>query len=370
MAGIHIRDLYVGNSGWAGYLFWSRSLVVIREMFLAGRWTDGTFTNKTEYDNNIVLALSDCAVSSSSAARITSTTGGFSALNTNYLITLLAANDENRGVYRIFKILNDNEIEVRNPPPDGWTTETGISGRLFESGNGDPIANNNTFSMIPPSGTNEPRFYTQNGYNLYLQCYPDGMSGGHNVGTDTTTFQVSYTATDGYLNAYFSGDGPEAVFYASTPSYNLAYVVYGELEGAASGDTYPGYMFEDVWVAITVAADTYNDINVYMIDHTPAALAFKFAGLSRASNEYQSADFRQMDLNCRSVGHKAKLEKPWVYNGDANGGYPRGKVGTIRLTNKYWEVLRPVGSAGLWRHVGNGICFPMNGPNDPPMHIY
>lgn len=368
--GIHIRDLYVGNTGWATYLFWSRTLVVLREMFLAGRWTDGTFTNKTEYDNNIALTLSDCEVSSSVTGQITSTTGGFSGLSSNYLITLLAANDNNRGVYRIFKVINDNTIIVRSPPPDGWTTETGISARFCQCGETDPIANSNVFTMVPPSGLMEPRFYTTNGYNFIVNAYPDSYSGGHAVSGDSGVLTVSYLRNAAYLNAYFSGTDPTVIFYFSEVASTIRYFCVGELEGVETGDNYPGYLFFDAWTSVTNDYDHYNDINVNMINHALAPISFKFMGMSRQISENASGNYRQLDMNNRLINKKAKLEKPWVFEPSANGGYPRGKVGAIRLTNRHWEKLRAMGGDGLWRHMNGGMCFPMNGLNDKQPYIY
>lgn len=363
---IFMRNVLHGHSSFPTSQFWMRFLVTFREIMLAGKWTEVYKTNATEWDANITLTLADAAVSGAAPLRITSPTGGF----TGYAgqgITMLSSNDENRGVFRIAAVISDNElaIELGCAPPNGWTTETGISCRLFDWGNDDPLTNATILDMAPPSGTNELYTTFASGYYVDFFAYPDGYQAGAGHPTNIKEFIVSSNDKRCYFNAYFDG-GPNALIYAFTENTNFIIIV-GELDDVEVGDTYPGFLSVALNSFDPFLLNQLSDVN--MIDSASPTTKLKYQPMALVDSGDKQASSAittrySYKLGTRLVNGKARLQKPWVYEGTTLGGFVRGRIPHYRLTNWNWEQFRPMDSARSWLHLKTGFAVPMNGGND------
>lgn len=343
--------------------FWSRHLVLIRELFLAGRWTQNTISNGATWDANIVLNRTDCVVNPASPGRITSATGGFTGYE-GYAITLLGGvsdHDENRGVYRIAIVHSDNEIEVEYPPPDNWLADTGMTGRVFNWGAGTLLGGAEYVVMDPPTGNNQA-YISKPTTDYYAQfaAHPRGNYPSNQ--TQLIDFNVSSSDRRARWNAYF--DGSTAFIFFRTDAGGTWWVMlWGELEDTPAEDLYPGFFSAGTGAEcfnipngdISTLRMLYDDGGIGQIDGTVATVCR--GTLTEASRQ-------NLKSLCRSVKGKAQLVKPWVYMPGANGGFFRGRH-PFRYTNDFWEEWRPMTQDGSWRHHRSGGVFPMNGPNDP-----
>ncbi|MGW8180608.1 MAG: hypothetical protein ACWGQW_17890, partial [bacterium] len=295
---------------------------------------------------------------------ITRVAGGLTGKNGKYITLMSTVNDVNRGVFYIKYTIDDNNIMVENPPPQGWTTETGISGRLFNDGRTDAISDNNYVCAVPPSGVLVLRFTSNNGYSHYEYVYPNGFPGGTHTGGHSI-FSLGYTTHEMLLSAYFDG-GPNGWILANdlgAPTYWNIYI-FGELEGVASGDIYPGFAMGHSLLEI-VGDDTLYDINLSMLDELLQPSTFQIALFNEGTQTLAVSPPYQTHLDKRVIDERAKLEKPWVYaGGSVYGGYPRGKIPHLRFTNRHWEKWRAMDSSYDWFHLAAGLCLQMMGEDD------
>lgn len=108
--------------------------ITLREMMLAGRWTENSNNGDAAWASNILATAADFAVSVSNRQRVTCPSAPFvqAMADDGDFLTLLASNDQNRGVFKIVKFVDTQTVEVDliGAPPEGWKTESGISGRI------------------------------------------------------------------------------------------------------------------------------------------------------------------------------------------------------------------------------------------------
>jgi len=359
---VQIRNLRIGKSSDGNYTFYDYANMIFKELFRAGKWETDTYTaNNTEYENNVEITASDFAVSDSTPGIVTRVAGGLTGKAGKYITLMSSVNDINRGVFYIDYVIDDYTMRVENPPPPGWTTETGISGRLFSDGRTDPIADNNYARCIPPSGNQAISFTSNNGYGHYLYAYPDGYPGGTHTG-GFTTFGVGYTVHEMQMNAYF--DGPNGWLLGNIDSVHWILYVFGELEGVGAGDTYPGFVLQCSDLDIT-GDDQIRDQPLNMLDELLTNCDFQMALYNNGTQTLAVSGPNVEQLQKRNFQGKAKLEKIWAYSGaTGSGGYPRGKIPHIRMTNRHWEKWRAMSSSYDWFHLAAGICLPMMGAND------
>lgn len=368
------RNLKHCDSSVAGTVFASHLMVTLRELFLAGGWSEVYKTNTAEWDNNILVSVSDCQVSSSTPYRIYSATGGFSALAKGYGFTLIdGTNDKNCRVMRIANVVDDNNIDIEpeNYPAGGWVTATGLTGRGFNWGLTDVLTTGTILIMGAPSGTNEVQFDTStNAYTLNVSCWPDGYQSGagHQAGTGPIPHSSS-SSRYASINACF--DGPNAIIYYFEDYLKYRPIILvGELDDVEVGDTYPGFTCSGIYETVyTTAANrpTY----LRMIDSTvlTTGLAFCFTDMVHDSNVNADDSNRFGNLQaCRTVrGGMAILRRPYAYRGATPSyGFPRGKVPDVmRICNTFWEIMRPIDpTTGNWFHLATGFCVPLDGLSD------
>lgn len=364
---IFMRNVFHGQTSWTtSSQFWMRFMVTWREIFLAGRWTEVYKTNTAEWNNNILVSLGDCAVSSVTAYRVTSATGGFTGHSGDGITLIAPTNDENCGVFRIQKVVDDNTIDIEPmcAPPDGWVTEGSIVGRVFDWGDTDPLTNGTELVMAPPTGNNELHLSFASGYVVTFKAYPDTYNGGAGHPTNIDTWSQISADKKCYFNAHFSGS--DAIVYWFTESQK-DFLAVGELTNVQAGDTYPGFLVADA--VANFDPFIVNELGALkMIDSaTPTTkLNFEIMTPVIGSNASATAASRQQNIQvARTSKGKAMLRKNWVYEGTTLGGYPRGKVPNFRITNSNWEDYRPMGVAENWLHLERGLVVPKNGPNDP-----
>lgn len=361
---IHVRNVVSLDSSVATGAFSSRHLVLIRELFLAGRWTQSAISNGATWDANIVVNNSDAAVSAASPGRVTSATGGFTGKE-GFGLTLLggvADDDNNRGVYRIVAVISNTEVEVAPPPPEGWVTDTGMTCRVFNWGLASPVSSTQYVVMDPPSGNSQAYIgKPATNYSFDLRAYPRG--GYPSYPTQSELPAASTSDRYARWNAYFEGANALVYFYTDTGVWHV--FVWGELEDGPVEDLYPGFL------SYGTAADAFN---ISGGDLYTLRMLYDNGGGSigqvdgRVATVCRGADLVAARQNSfpltRLVKGKAQIVKPWVYTVGANGGYFRGRH-PFRYTNTSWEASRPMTVDGTWRHLREGGVFPMNGPNDP-----
>ena len=359
---IFVRNQRSLDSSVTASQFWSRHLVLMRELFLAGRWTQSAISGGS-WDANIVLNLSDCVVNPASPGRITSVTGGFTGYE-GYAITLMDGTtdyDNNRGVYRIAVVHSDTEIEVEYPPPDNWTSDTALTGRVFNWGAGSLLGGAEYVVMDPPTGNNQAYLSKPTtDYNATFACHPRGDYPANP--TQSEVINVSSSDRRARWNAYF--DGSTAFIFFRTDAGAIWWgVLFGELEDTVAGDLYPGFMSTmtgaDAWNItngdLAVLRMLYDDGGIGQING-------RVATVCRGTNV--AASRQNINTLARVVKGKAQIVQPWVYMEGANGGFFRGRH-PLRYTNLYWESWRPMDPAGAWLHHDESGVFPRNGPNDP-----
>ena len=109
MAEIHIRNVRV-TGGTVSTVPERFGFFMLRELYLVGGWTEvakDTDPNWTS-SSNILLSLSDFAVSTTEDLKITSPTGGFDSSHEGLMISLFASDDSNRGLYNIRAVSDRN----------------------------------------------------------------------------------------------------------------------------------------------------------------------------------------------------------------------------------------------------------------------
>jgi len=360
---IHVRNVVSLDNTVSTGQFWSRGLILMRELFLAGRWVQSAISNGATWDANIVLNNVDCVVNPASPARITSVVGGFTGYE-DYGITLIggvADDDNNRGVYRIATVIDDNTIEIEPPPPNNWVADTGMTCRVFNWGLLSPLSNAEYVVMDPPTGNNQAYLSKESGdYNGNFHAHPRGDY----PANPTANFPCDTSSSDrtARWNAYFDGS-TAAIYWISDAGQVWWCLIFGELEDAASGDLYPGF------VSLGNGAECFDlpggDINTLYMLYDNGGVGQQMAKVANVCRgETVVANRQNSKALCRVVKEKVQIVKPWVYAVGSSGGFHRGRH-PFRTTNEYWENWRPVTSDGTWRHLEDGGVFPMNGVNDP-----
>jgi len=362
---IHIRNLPSLDGTVTTGLIAARHLILLRELFLAGRWTQSAISNGATWDANIVLNLSDGAVNAAAPGRVTSATGGFTGKE-GFALTLLGGvsdDDQNRGVYRISQVISDNEVEVFTAPPAGWVTDTGMTVRVFNWGLASPVSGANYVVMDPPVGNNQA-YIGKPATNYYFDfiAYPRGAYPANP--TASVQHQHGSGARRARWNAYF--DGASALIYWYDDVSGWWCIGFGELDDADAADLYPGFLCGGV------TTDCFNITNgdmsvLYMLyDEGGGSIGQVDARVASACRGSLTGGSRQnVKSLCRAVKGKAQIVKPWIYVRGVFGGYFRGRHPFARYTNSYWEDMRPMTPTGTWRHITESGVFPMNGPNDP-----
>lgn len=365
---IHIRNVLHGYTGFSASAFHAYFLVTLREVFFAGRWTEVTKNNATEWDNNVtdLTPVTSASVNSANPGRVVIPDGGMTGSEGKGLTLIDANNDENCGVYYIEAVISDTEVEVdgRTAPADGWVTaSTGISARLFDWGLDDRLSSNTYVVMKCPTGNFEVWLNVQS-TNYYMAAlgYPDGYASNHPTYPDSTTNNVSQiqgSSADkrAFVNAVFDGNSAYIFWETDNGGWDVLYC--GELENTDPNDTYPGFC-----LAKGDGLGAWYDYNFYMIDSDNPLTQWRFepAYLSAGTD---SASTLMAFERARLVKRKLQVVTPRVYCGQVGAGFYRGSMPIIKATHSDWEAWRPLNpDRTLWTITESGLVIPKDGPND------
>ena len=349
-----------------------------REALLAGRWTensndgDAAWTSPLNIVLNAVSGVNGLDVSAASPRVVSSPNGDFLESHVGKILNLDAANDQNRGLWRISEYIDANTVKVDPAgwfPDVGWATETDMDARLTTVAGLAPTGGAWTI-MDSPAGYNvQIRILFQDDSNCYVYVRPRGKLG------DFTEI-ASGNLGDYYgpylrLQLYFDGVQTQVLlthWQSSSGQYHASGFVVGSLLDADPADTdpiffmYSSYGFDNLKLY---------EITVKMLDSALAEINAFVMSVKVALN--QDPDSTNVDLyqnfGRRLLGSAglAALRSPWVAlaNIASVGACVRGRLPILRSTYTGFERFTPLDSAGAWQHFSAGTAIPRNGPQDP-----
>lgn len=367
MAETHIRNVVVPYSGSVATVPENVTLFMMREMYLAGGWqeiekdADSAWTSAS----NILLPLSDFAVTIADPQKVTSPTGGFdAATHEGWMLSLFASDGANRGLFNIRSVVNSNTLYVdKRTRPMAWNSdESGITGRIHKASLGDPftVGGSSYFVVQAPaaSGRNlQLRYQFNNGDDLNLVAYP---LGDYLTAGSVTSQWVwdSYNLGNSSWNGYFS-DPAASEFLSGVYVYsNLVgtrNVFAGELFNVAAGDSNPGFVQYDTdWDDLTRAMYMLNEANVATSFYPSFYVWNTTSGAGAARDRIQEAKRINRD--------RFKVYNPMVVGENAsNGGFIRGN--TPRFYTNYYAPNYDEFGTDFWS-MTTGALVPRNGADD------
>lgn len=182
-----------------------------REMLLAAGWSEDSNNGDAAWANVVIATPADFAVSESLDNIITAPSAPFTQAmaDDGDWIVLFSGNDNNRGIYNIIRFIDSQTVEVEATcaPPDGWTTESGISGRIV--GVDDALLASGAWVLMDSPGAQcqlQARIKCENTTYIYSYARPRGKTfSGSGAGGDS----ISGTAPNMTLNVaagpFFAG---------------------------------------------------------------------------------------------------------------------------------------------------------------------
>lgn len=378
--GIHIRNLLTPNYQ-TDYTFYRWMMWLFREIALeVGGWTEVSVTADPAWESssNVLLTVTDAVVSPDSR-RITSATGGFSALSGGLYVTMKASIDNNKGIYSC-GVVDDNTLSVGYDtlPANGWTAESGITARIHNCGTGLllPTTEIRIYAGVP-SGTNQCLFLKENTTSVNacdIRCYPKGDG----TMTSTENIDVNYQTYRARVHAYI--DNKSLLIWFTTNKDAAVVICFGELTDVASADAYPGfssaaedtitnfkYLVGYLWSSqVTQGLPVLN-----MLSHTDGQIV-GYPTYLRSRTGYDSnyeyyydgyINYNEHPERIRLQRNKTKAQKMWICMEDtASGGYIRGAHPCLRSGN---SLLMPMaGISPNWLHMYDGTMFPRDGLKD------
>jgi hypothetical protein len=369
MADIHIRNLYAYNGGASSALAERIFLWMAREAFLVGRWTVADIDADPAWDSasNILLPLTDFAVTAATPYQVTSATGGFTSSHESKMLTLFAADDNIRGIYNVLKVLDSNTLLVDPRTRAGaWPSdESSITGRIHEAARNDPLDSTASYVVMQApaaSGSNlQVRFYHNGTTEFRVQGYPLGDYLTTANGTDQGVMYHSNAAYYTRMNYYFkdptSGLLASAHYYTSSATYTWTSGYFGELTGVVAGDTNPGFVQH-----LSDLAGLTNP--VYMLNEVNVPASFYPMWWKRWDADDADNDKRESQpLTLRMNGGKVKTFRPMVLGENtADGGFMRGVDPRTFTHDKVSGAIDEFGTD--WWYMGDHTIVPRDGVND------
>ncbi len=374
---VHVRNLQLPTASSAGAT--SNRAWYLREALLAGRWTENSNNGDAAWASALNLLVSVAAgpngfaVDATKPREIYSPSGVFLPTHVDAVITLLANNDQNRGLWKIVAVLDANHalIDAAGWFPQGWITETGIAARVT-TGTGLALTAGAWVLMDSPVGYNvQIRIGYTDSSNVYLYARPRGKLADATeiAGASLGCYYMQYQR----LNCCI--DGSSALFFTFQHSSNsgldfISMALTGYLLDADAADVNP-YFVLAVNNAGTSFTPLYN-ISIRMLDSVLAqiecyATTLKIGtgkDIGTAGVDLYNVFSRRL-LN-GSPGYAA-MRSPWVVlnNTAGVGACVRGRLPMIRSGYLGFERMSPLDALGNWTHLGYGVVIPRNGPQDP-----
>lgn len=375
---IHIRNLRTPTLATSSS-FYRWALWLIREAAVeVGGWSEDFKTTDSAWASasNLLLTVSDAAVTAANPKKITSTTGGFTGHDDD-VVTLKATNDQNKGIFAIEYVEDDNTLYIKDAckPANGWTDESGITARIHNCGQGALLATSAVELVLgPPTGNNQAYFQkTTTSYNLNIKSYPKGDYAGAATATVTRTANAYSDFYYGIFNIYM--DGPN-LFISMGEGVYFWLAAFGELTSVSASDLYPGFcsgagygtsqlVYSPGYYHSTAGLSTLS-----MIGHSDGQVTGYTMILKDgvdASTDYDFWDGYQEHIfrpnRLKMQGGKTKVMDLWVCMDDVpEGGYVRGKHPYFRQCNNNAPKLSGVGAN--FYHMMLGGTIPRNGLND------
>jgi hypothetical protein len=372
MGAVHIRNLWSSNDTGTNSTIMERVLLwMMREAFLAGRWTEVDKDADTAWGSasNILLPLTDFAVTAANPYQVTSTTGGFdAATHEGRMITLFATDDSIRGVYNVDHVKDTNTLYVDPRTRSGaWPSdESGITGRIHNGSIGEPLDSAASYVVMQApaaSGSVLQLHFSHDSANTFtITAYPYGDW----LGAATATAGET-VATDQYndfirMNWYFSDDASNPLvhhyYYEGTQLNRWWQFSAGELLSVATGDANPGFVG---------AASSFdylsNNGQMQMLNESGAPTVFWPTFYKHYSNTDDGSIRERQDNAVRINGGRHKVFNPVVVGEDSsNGGFLRG-IDPRTYCHSNLASIEEFGTD--WWHMGSGSLIPRDGANDP-----
>lgn len=372
MGAVHVRNLWSSNETGTNSTIMERVLLwMMREAFLAGRWTEVDKDSDTAWSSasNILLSLSDFAVTAANPYQITSATGGFdAATHEDRMITLFATDDSIRGIYNISHVKDSNTLYVDPRTRAGaWPgDDSGITGRIHKGSIGEPLDSAASYVVMQApasSGSVLQLHFTHDSVNTFsITAYPLGDWLGAATATATHTM-----VTDQYndfirMNWYFSDESSDLLVhhynYVGTSGTNRwSQFNAGELLSTVSGDTNPGFVNANAFDYLS------NTGQMYMLNEFGAPTTFYPMYYKQYSNNDDENMRERQDNALRINGGKNKVFNPIIVGEDSSsGGFIRG----VDPRTYVHDSLASIDEFGTdWWNFGRNILVPRDGANDP-----
>lgn len=367
MGAVHIRNVYADYVSSAQFPE-KNGLFLMREMFIAGGWqiidtsADAGWTDSA----NVLLELSDFAVTTAEGRKITSTTGGFDSTHIGQMITLEAANTDVRGLYNISNVeSNALYLSARTCKPSWPVDESGISGKIHKAAKGLDMGASAYFVMQAPaaSGHDIQVHFRHDSYDsLIAKIYPWGDYGGAATASQEIDVGSYYSAFNySRWNAYFA-DPLASEFYATIIIYgqggDVSTWTFGILTDTAAGDTGPGFMHH----CTTNFDSLSNEPTMYMVNEAGTPTLF-YPAYFKGLGSYDDSNKREQYPGALRLNNgRLKRFRPLVAGQDTtDGGFIRGRD-PRSYCNSYYSNYNEFGTD--WWKMDNHFLLPRDGADD------
>jgi hypothetical protein len=336
-------------------------LFYLRELLQVAGYTEESKSG-TGWDENVVATLTDCVVLAASPRVIYSPSAPFTVdMVDTTAITFLAANEENRSIWRIKGFIDASHVEVDAVgfPAAGWVDESGITARLTRV----ETAFASTAQCLMNSPVSKCRVKLEHlSAQVLTSIHPTAQLGDVSPYTDT----IPFTGDGEHLRVFqmFADDG-NVVVYWNTETYQECLII-GQLEDVDTGDAYPWVMFGKSKFAATEVEYAWHLLG-YCVDQAKnpitAYITWLQPGWGTEDTASPGTRFGRRLVN--GVPGYAVLREPWVALEDRAGvgSGVRGKLPWVYVTNSGFEPLRPLDTENFLHWYG-GLVVPRNGAND------
>lgn len=366
MGAVHIRNVHAGSVTNAQFPE-KVGMFMMREMFIAGGWQviDTSADSGWTSGSNVLLELSDFAVTTAEGRKVTSTTGGFTSAHVGEMLTLQASNTDVRGEYNISAVETNAVYLSPRTCKGSWpVNESGITGKIHKASRGVDLGGSAYFVVQAPaaSGHNLQMHFRHDSYDsLFVKAYPLGDYGG--VATATSEYDMSWFYQDynsSRWSAYFA-DPASSEFYASIilvgNSGYWAMVTAGILTDTAVGDTNPGfYNLCGNFDCLSVGS------SMYMLNEAGAQTTFYPAYFKGLGNFDDSAKRESYSNPLRLNNGRLKRFRPMVVGENSgDGAFIRGRDPRSYCNSNYPDY-NEFGTD--WWKMKDHFLFPRDGSDD------